>query len=270
MNETVNRCRRGVLAARCDTAAVTRSPPHVSSIVTAIPSDSARSRICRARVRPPTFEILRLNASIARASCARISDGHVVDALVEDERKRRCARARTGTPRASGRAARCRRGRRARAARAATTPVLGRVAAVGIGDDDVVGAAARRAPPRPGRRRSAGIVPDLELEAGDALGTERGGVVGHRLGRRPSGTATYSGNDSLRRPPRSVVTDTPVAFAATSQQATSMALLAYSWPVSTASMRSLQHRGSRPGRAPTTAGASSASAARAPAAWAGR
>ena len=85
----------------------------------------------------------------------------------------------------------------------------------------------------------------------------------------PSGTATYSGNVSLRRPPSSVVTDTPIAFAATSQQATSMALLAYSWPVSTASMRSCSTR--KPaGSRPTTAGASSASAARAPAACAAR
>jgi len=42
-------------------AAVTMSPTHVSSIVKAMPSETHRSRICRALVSPPTLEIFQVD-----------------------------------------------------------------------------------------------------------------------------------------------------------------------------------------------------------------
>ncbi len=80
-----NRNSGGVECARCAIAAVTMSPPQVSSMVMAMPSATHRSRICRALVRPPTLEILRL-IDVHRAVLVAAQHGRQrVDHLVEDE-----------------------------------------------------------------------------------------------------------------------------------------------------------------------------------------
>ena len=81
----VKRNRSGVLCARWAMAAVVMSPPQVSSIVIAMPSDTHRSRICRAWVRPPTLEILRLMTSMRLVGVRAHQHVEAVDHLVEHE-----------------------------------------------------------------------------------------------------------------------------------------------------------------------------------------
>ncbi len=59
-----------MLWARWAIAAVVTSPPQVSSIVIAMPSETQRSRAWRARVRPPNLLILRLTTSMAWSAAA--------------------------------------------------------------------------------------------------------------------------------------------------------------------------------------------------------
>ena len=92
-------------------AAVMMSPPQVSSIVIAMPRATQRSRIWRARVSPPTLEILRLITSMAWSAWPRstISSPSITSSSTNG---RRCAGGRRGTPRRQCRAARYRRRRR--------------------------------------------------------------------------------------------------------------------------------------------------------------
>mmetsp|Transcript_27343 Transcript_27343/g.60532 ORF Transcript_27343/g.60532 Transcript_27343/m.60532 type:complete len:219 (+) Transcript_27343:98-754(+) len=63
----------GVEWARCAMAAVTMSPPQVSSMFRGMPALTARSRTARALVRPPTLDILRFMRSAARSDRIRTS-----------------------------------------------------------------------------------------------------------------------------------------------------------------------------------------------------
>ena len=82
----------GVECARCAIAAVTMSPPQVSSMVMAMPSETQRSRICRALVSPPTLEILRLIDVHGVVGDAAQHGGEAVDHLVQHEGPLRCGR----------------------------------------------------------------------------------------------------------------------------------------------------------------------------------
>ena len=67
----VNKNSGGVLWARWAMAAVVTSPPQLSSIVIAMPSETQRSRACRALVKPPNLLILMLTTSMARSAWPR-------------------------------------------------------------------------------------------------------------------------------------------------------------------------------------------------------
>ena len=67
-------------------AAVVMSPPQLSSIVMAIPSETHRSRAWRALVSPPNLLILMFTTSIARSAWPRTSTSMPSIDFVEHER----------------------------------------------------------------------------------------------------------------------------------------------------------------------------------------
>ena len=75
-----------MLWARWAIAAVAMSPPQLSSIVVATPSETQRSRACRAFVKPPNLLILILPRPHGPVGVAAEQDVERVDVLVEHKR----------------------------------------------------------------------------------------------------------------------------------------------------------------------------------------
>ena len=65
---------------------------HVSSIVIAIPSPAHRSRICRARVNPPSFDIFKFDGVHGLIIHGSHEGGNIVDDFIQDKRPRSAAR----------------------------------------------------------------------------------------------------------------------------------------------------------------------------------
>ena len=169
-----------MLWARWAIAAVVTSPPQLSSIVMAMPSETQRSRACRARVRPPNLLILMFTTSIARSAWPRKQGIERVDHLIEHERM-------VAVP-ADGQAFLvASAGLFDVDVHVADGPddaqgVVHQPAGIGVGDESV----ARLELGRDGRDAldvDHRIAADLQLEPAIALGAIAGHAPGHRLRR---------------------------------------------------------------------------------------
>ncbi len=246
--------------------ALTMSPPQVSSIIRRIPSSTAVSRMRRAGRSPPTRLVFRLTWSMASRPAARtrvgrsvMTSSRTIGSVVRRRTARHsssvgqgCSSRNRGTSRTrlAKRIASCRRHA------PLASPVIS-----SPGPVSATTAATRSA-------SSEGAAPSLSWNLRMPAARSRRANAAMSDG-ESSGIAMYSGSSSWRTPPRSFATGWPTIRPNASQQATSIALFAYAWPISAASIRRCTSARfvTSP---PMTLGATSRRAARAPSACAGR
>ena len=182
MNETVKSVSGGVLAARCETAAVTRSPPHASSI--GDPQTECDGEIPHQLRLRQTADLRDLEVErLERLRLVRTQERlDVVDALVEDHRQRRPLTHDEALLEGGARlleedtleTVQCTGGDHG---------VLQPPAAVGVGDHQVVGPCRLDDEPRP-FGVLVGVGPELELEAMNSLAAAGLHVRDHFVRRR--------------------------------------------------------------------------------------